>query len=479
MTAAAASSASTAITIVVGILTSKAAAVFLGPEGVGTVAQLAVTLALLATVCTLGMGIGIRRYVAQYNAQGEEAKLKGVLLGSAFLVTACSVFVTAAGLGVAGRVSTWLFGDERYTWFVAIGIIALPFLALRQSLGEFIYGLRDSKLYLLTTAIPAAVCFLIYVPVVYMYRLNGAVTQLLITAAIGASAVLIGLRWRHGHIFSRSLFKRPIHFGVVTSVLVIGAASLIMTASRDGVMLFLRSLIVDSFGLEANGLYQAAYGFCNPIMTLVLGFQALHSFPRMSETSDLTIIHRETNLALRLTLILMTVVTALIILFRHLAIPLFFAPSFAPAAELLLYQAIGNLCYASGLALGLAILPVGGTKPWIYQGMSFLCIYLVLAIALSRIVGVEAIPVSYTIASIWYFANGYLLMRRFAGYTLSSPLARLMLLSVALIGLVGAISDNTPLSYGVGTVGLLVWGILVLSREDWRNITTMTRNWRS
>ena len=49
----------------------------LGPEGVGTIAQLGATQALLVTLCNLGMGIGIRRYAAQYKAEADSRSYLG------------------------------------------------------------------------------------------------------------------------------------------------------------------------------------------------------------------------------------------------------------------------------------------------------------------------------------------------------------------------------------------------------------------
>lgn len=85
---------------------------------------------LLGGIAALGFGTGVLRFLPEYTATGELAKLRGVLLVSRLVS-----IVAATAIALAGTAIVLLLGDHVESYYVApfiLGFICLPMFALNQ-----------------------------------------------------------------------------------------------------------------------------------------------------------------------------------------------------------------------------------------------------------------------------------------------------------------------------------------------------------
>ena len=85
---------------------------------------------LLGGIASLGFGTGVLRFLPEYRATQELAKLRGVLLVSRLVS-----IVTATAMALAGTAIVMLLGDHIESYYVApfiLGFVCLPMFALNQ-----------------------------------------------------------------------------------------------------------------------------------------------------------------------------------------------------------------------------------------------------------------------------------------------------------------------------------------------------------
>ncbi|MEP7370576.1 MAG: hypothetical protein ABI662_13025, partial [Dermatophilaceae bacterium] len=128
--------------MVSGVIRTKFAAVYLGPEGLGAIAQLTQAVAVMMVFSVMGLGTGIRLILSRPNVTISDKhniaqNVIAICLSVGLLATAISWFF-------AGSIATVFLGGDEYSSIVRIALLAVPwtlltqlFLPIAQAAGEF------------------------------------------------------------------------------------------------------------------------------------------------------------------------------------------------------------------------------------------------------------------------------------------------------------------------------------------------------
>jgi O-antigen/teichoic acid export membrane protein len=184
---------------------------------------------------------------------------------------------------------------------------------------------------------------------------------------------------------------------------------------------------------------------------------------------------RETNHALRTTLLMMAPLSASLVLGRGLLIEIFLSREFAPAAPLFAWQASGDLLRAVGGAAGVGLLAVAPPGVWIAVGLcgslSFIGIFLLLVAK----TGIAAGSQAWMLSGIVYLSVTWVVMRRRAGLRLDSRSRLLGVSSTALLGATILLADGSLRSYLWWGVLLLAWSVTAVRAAEVRGAWARVR----
>ena len=170
--------------ILVGIVSAKFVAIFLGTTGIGLVGLLQNTLAIISSVTGFGINISGVRMVALAQSAKDDVEFSKtvVVMKRASIVTGfLGVLVT---LLLAKPLSIWTFGTSDYTsWFLILSVnfifssLAVNYMALLQ-------GTRSMKAIAASTVVYAILITSATLPIYYFLKLDGIVPVLVLTSVL-------------------------------------------------------------------------------------------------------------------------------------------------------------------------------------------------------------------------------------------------------------------------------------------------------
>jgi antigen flippase len=380
--------------MLISMVSVKFGAVLLGPAGIG---QLRVFQALLGFASSLS-GLGIHgsavQSIAKANADGRADDLAATVsaLRRTSWVLGLTGWVLLAAL--AWPVSEWAFGDTTHGSEIALlgaCLLLSSLSALTMALFQGYQRIGDLARINVTSAALSTGCNIAWFAGLGQ---GGIVPSLLCTAAISALVPRVWssrlprheippLPWRE------TLREATRLSGLGTAMMVAGLAS-----SLTG---FLIPAIVNrELGVDAVGLYAAAWGISGLFANFILGAMGADYFPRLSAVaSDRTALNRLVNEQTEIGILLALPGLAATIGFAPLAIQFFYTKDFAGATSVLLWFSIGIFGRVTSWPLGFLLLARRDALLFVASELIFGAMHVGLVLACVRLWGLAGVGIAF------------------------------------------------------------------------------------
>jgi PST family polysaccharide transporter len=461
---------SSAFGVLAAIVRTKLLAVFVGVAGVGLLAQIGSFLNVLTSLASLGIGVGMVKYVAEFSSASDYAALGKVRWSAALLTWVASAVVAGLACGFSRKLANLLFGAPELGWAVTVTALAVPLSVQMSFHMAIIQGLKQMREYALAAAITSGAGLIVLIPLVYFFRWNGAVLHFLAAAAISYFVVYSFSRnlWRPFSDKARAKADRRL----LRELIAYGLSALVTGVLYWTNLLVIRSVIVHRLGANANGVYQVAIGISLQYVSLIVSSVWTYSFPRISELREAGLIVKELRGSVRLSVLLVTGCASTFLIMRHWLIPLLFTKDFLQAENLLAVQFVSDLLKATAVMIGVWLLPQGRLKMWvgldvILNGVLLGSFFLFLArLDHLGILALLAAPIAHIVAYLLHCILNYTYARKSIGFSFGQPLRRLLTTSFALIVICGVIpSRNLPFSLA-GIALIAIWASFSVTRGE-------------
>jgi O-antigen/teichoic acid export membrane protein len=418
-----------ALNIGIGIVKVKVLALLLGPAGVGLMGLYLNIMNMGSTLAGCGMASsGVRQLAA---SAGEESTLA---------IVRRALWLANLVLGFAGMVILWLlrepvallvFGDSAHVsevgWLglgVLLNLVAGSQIAVLQ-------GLRRIGDLARVNVISAFFSAAVGIMLVYLLGEAGVIWFVLLAPAVSfpvASYYAARLPrpqtpgdWKVINEQWRAMLKLGIPFM---------AAGLLTMATQ----LAVRSIILQELGLDASGLFQAAWAISMTYIGFVLGAMGADYYPRLTEAIHdhpraRMLVNEQTEMAL---LLAGPALLGMITL-APLVIHLLYTASFVPAVEVLRWQVLGDLLKVASWPMGFILLALGRGGLYIGTECTWNVVYLASVYFGIQPWGLASAGTGFWFAYLIYFALLAVVSRSLIGH---KPAARngLHMLSLLLVG---------------------------------------------
>jgi O-antigen/teichoic acid export membrane protein len=338
----------TAVQMVASFLSVKVTSIYLGPAGIGVLAQLQGFIGLTLGVMGNGVNKGIVRCTAEY---GTDVERRRRLLSTALrALLAAGVPVSLAVIAAAPRVARQLLGNDAYTPHVMMfGAVYLCGL-----LGNMVMGMANgAKDFTATTLIDTGnilsglVLFAVLSP---LFGVAGG----LAAAAFGPLALmtvcaLVARRkaWISRHTFSAGFSRQE--FWRLAAFLPMAAAAAIGESFGQIVV---RDTLAQHAGMHAVGLLQGVWRLSDLYLGIFIGMFSMYYLPRFAEIRQAEELRREIRRALLHVVPAVALVSGIIFAARDLLIALVFTHEFLGMRELFGWQMVGNVIKMTGWLFG-------------------------------------------------------------------------------------------------------------------------------
>jgi O-antigen/teichoic acid export membrane protein len=342
--------ASSVLTIAIGIVRTKAMAVILGPAGLGLMGLYGSIVDLAFSIAGMGVGSSGVRQIAHAGGTGEASRIgrtAAVLRRTSIVLGLLGAAVLAA---FAAPISTLTFGSAEHALSVALLSLAVLFRVISAGQGAIIQGMRriyDLSVMGVLAALFAAVTS---IPLVYLMGPAGVAPALVASAALG----LLASWWYSKKVavevppMTSSEFRSE-----TTALLKLGFAFATSAILTMGAAYAVRVMVLQVVGLDAAGLYQAAWTLGGLYVGIILQAMGTDFYPRLVAASDdHAQCNRLVNEQAQVSMLLAAPGVIGTLTFAPLVIYLFYAANFSEAVDVLRWICLG-------IALRVITWPIG------------------------------------------------------------------------------------------------------------------------
>jgi PST family polysaccharide transporter len=431
------------VRMAIGIVSTKFAALFIGPVGVGllgayqSISQLGIQMA--------GLGInqsGVREIAVAEGSSDQEAICKA----AAVLRRMCWLTGIAGTIGMfllAAPISRLTFGNTEHVSELLLLSAAILITSVSQGQLALLQGLRriaDLVRVEIIGALVGAICSIIlYVS----FGINGIVFAVLATAVFNLSASWFVARklpikaafisWRQTFVGAKGLLS------LGTAFMIAGLATTVTAYAA-------RTIILRNIGIESLGIYQAAYAISGYMVNFVLGAMGADFYPRLAGVSGN---HEEMVALLGLAPLLIT---------------LLYSAEFGSAVGLLRWFVMGCFLRVIAWPMGFVLL-AKGSKYWFLSSEilfnAFHIIFILLGISW---LGLEGAAVAFFLMYVLYVFAVRFIAGKLIGFSWNNDVKRLIATQVLLVGIafVATLIPSIALSLTLGSILSIFTGIYCL-----------------
>lgn len=449
--------------MVISIVKVKALAVLLGPAGVGLMGLYQNIMGVTATLAGCGMDSSGVRQVASTADEAETLATVRRSLWMANLVLGISGMLILWLL--SEPVSQWVFGDTAHTREVGWLGVGLLLTLLAGSQIALLQGLRRIGDLARISIISALVAAVVGILAVYYLGERGVLWFVITAPAVNFivasyyAARLPSIESAFDLLEIRKQWQALLKLGIPLM-----SAGLVTLVTQ----LAVRSIVLRELGLDASGYFQAAWVISVTYVGFVLNAMAMDYYPRLTAAiSDRVQARKLVNEQAEMALLLAGPVFIAMITFAPWVIHLLYTQGFGPAADLLRWQALGDILKLAGAPIVFIFLATGRGGVAIGIQCVWSAAYLGALSMGVKEVGLVLAGVGFWVAYLTYFVVVALVAHKLFGFKLAHRNWVVILLLLLTGGLVIYLASlSLSLSYAVGLVATLLAGSYSVRRLD-------------
>ncbi|MGI9149867.1 MAG: hypothetical protein ACR2IK_25540 [Chloroflexota bacterium] len=478
--AAAFTSVSTLISLIVAVARTKVVAVVLGVGGVGVIGQVNTALQFAASLVAVGFATAIVRRTAVAD-DGEPGSASALHITAYLVILALAApLVLFLVFGPQEAVARVLGEDTPPLARLSLAV-AVPLVAVANIESAIVRGLRNVRMLTIATSLSAVVGLLLLGPLVLLFGLNGALAHVALFAGLtyGVSCIARMRATRQaGYVVS--VLARPTR-NALRVLLSYGSANAIAGVLNTATLLLVRAYVIGALGVEANGIYQVVLGIPAQTLVVVLNTLSSYAFPLISGLRERGHVSDALNMALRFTLLSGTPLIVGLVVFAAPLTRLLYSAQFLAAADLLPIQLLGDFFKLVAWALGLSLLGRGHLVAFTLLDTLWNVVFATGVLILTPRLGLSGTAVSYAVAYVVHTIATYTYQHRRESFRLARPNLQLVVVSVVLLtgAAILARGGQFILQLVYAGIGLSVWLWLGTQRAEWvtawQTVTTRFR----
>ena len=405
---------SSVITVMVSIVRVKVMALLLGPAGVGLLGVFSSLQELAQSVAGLGVNSSGVRQVAEAAATGEERRIAR----TAAVLRRTSVVLGLVGatvlIGFRAQLSEWTFQSPRFAGPIALLSLAVLLRVASDGQGAVIQGMRRIGDVARIAVFAAVAGTLAGLGFVYVLREDGVVPMLI---CIAAASLLFSWHYRRKIALPPVSLTRSEVRREAGALLTLGFAFMASAVLTTAAAYVIRALVTRSEGLEAAGLYQAAWSLGGLYVGFILQAMGTDFYPRLTAVAhDHPECNRLVNEQTQVGLLLGGPGVLATLTFAPLVIGIFYTGRFVEAVEPLRWVCLGMALRVAVWPMGYIVLAKNARSIFLATEIAATVVHVGLAWLLVRGYGVTGAARAFFGLYLWHGCIIYLVARRMTGF---------------------------------------------------------------
>lgn len=455
------------INILVGLLRTKAAAVLLGPAGVGLIGLFANLISTASGIAGLGFGNVGTKQVAQAAATNDSVRIatarRALFWGTLLLAVLGGAVFWAMRNVLADRV----MGDPTVANDIGWLALAVALTIASASQNALLNGLRHIGDIARVSIGSAILSTVIGIGALWVWGRAGIVIYIiagpLTSFALGHFYVS---RLPSVEVRRRRFADMAVEWKALASL---GFAFMVAGLAGTAGQLLVRLLVQNELGVEALGHFQAAWAISMTYIGFVLSAMGTDYFPRLAAViNDPAAVNRLVNEQLEVALLLAAPVLLGMLGMAPWVIDLLYSNQFGEAVEVLRLQVLGDVLKIASWPLGFILVASGAGKTYMATEWLVMGMFAALTYVLLPMMGLPATGLSFLLMYVFYLAVVFVLANRRTGFRFNTRgLGLLCSVSLAcgVVTVMAHISDMAGIIFGIaGTSVFAVYALMRLAQ---------------
>jgi enterobacterial common antigen flippase len=449
---------SSAINMAIGVVRVKMVAVLLGPAGVGLMAMFTAIVDLARTVAEVGLNSSGVRQIADAAGSGEAQRIARTVV----VLRCMAVILGAIGavlLAMSARpIAVFTFGGDEHTYSVALLSVALLLRLVADGQGALLQGLRRIGDIAKIGVIGSLLGTLTSVVVLFWLREKGVALSLVLVAMVS-----LIVSW---HYSRRVKVERPrMSFAQAkretSAMLRLGLAFMLSALLTMGAAYTVRLILVREAGIDAAGLYQAAWAIGGIYVAFVLQAMGTDFYPRLvAASSDNAQCNRLVNEQAQVSLLLAGTGVIGTLTFASWILTLLYSAAFEGAADALRWMCLGMALRVITWPLGYVLIAKGEQTLFVVADLLWTLVNVGMTWWCVQQFGIAGAGIAFFGSYLFHLAVVYPMCRKVSGFRWSSTNVKTGFAFAAFIGIVhGGFFVFKPLvAMALGSAAMLVIG---------------------
>jgi PST family polysaccharide transporter len=409
--------ASSIIVLFFSLVRMKVLALLLGPAGVGLMGLYSSVLDLTTAVAGMGVQSSGVRQIAEATGTGDDRVIATTTRALKWTSLALGIL---GGLGLAALslpVSFLTFGSGQYATAIALLGIAVLLRIVSGGQSALIQGLRRISDLARINVYSAVVGTMVSVPLIYFLGEIAIVPSLIVTGVVS-----LIIAWWYQRKIKLDVPREEIGpiGGEARSLLRLGAVFMITGFLAMGGAYVIRIIVLHASGVEAAGLYQAAWSVGGLYAGFVLQAMGADFYPRLSAIAkDDEAVNRMVDEQARISILMAAPGVIGTITLAHLVMTVFYSAEFAAAETLLRWICLGMMLRIIAWPLGYVVLAKGAQWTFFWTELAATIVQVGLAALLVPMVGINGAGMAFVGLYIWHSILIYWVVRSMSGFRYS------------------------------------------------------------
>ncbi len=388
------------IEVLIRIARNKIVAVLLGPMGVGIIGLYHSTIDLVRSATGFGLNFSAVRNIAEAAGSDDRQRISQMILILRRWVWFTGLLGMVLTLVFCKALSQYAFGDERYSWGIAVLSVVLLLNAVSGGQLALLQGLRKISMMARAKVWGIVLGFCITVPLYWMLGINGIVPAILISAVVS-----LVLSW----VYSRKIHVQPVGVSLKETfqgglgMVHLGFFMVITGFVTTAAMYLVRVFVSNKSGIEGVGQFQAAWNLSSIYLAAVLQAMGADYFPRLSAVNNdnarvVQLVNEQTEVAL---LVAGPLIVGMLS-FMSMVVTVLYSAKFTETVSILHWQLAGTFLKVISWPIGFILLAKARGGIFVFTELCWNAIYLFLVYFGWRALGLEITGVAFLISYLIY-----------------------------------------------------------------------------
>lgn len=396
------------IKILVGFVTSKVIAIFVGPSGMALVGNLRNFMSSLEAFSTLGFENGVVKYVSENKS--DEAKLRITLSTVFFSVLVSCLIVSVSLFSFSEYFNAKIFGHLEYSYLIKALIIIIPFYIGNIFLVAVINGLGKYRKVILINILGSLLGLFVTIILITQFQVSGALFSIVITPSLlfFVSFYFINKELK----ILKFISKKEVKFVALKNFSSFTIMALVSSVFGPLVLLSIRNHVIGSLGIDAAGYWEGLNRISSYYFLFITSILGIYFLPKLSNSKSV----RETNSLIisyfKTVLPIFVAGLIVIFIFKDVIIQLLFTKDFSPMSTLFFWQIVGDILKAASYILAFQFYAKKMTKAFVLFEIASLAVLYFSSIYFISIYQIEGVVIAHAFTYVIYFVALVVYFRR-------------------------------------------------------------------